>query len=71
MGRKFAITKVADEQQIVLGWAKVSVTADDTPVEDLQHDIIETEELERAIYGYVLEFRDSGQEHDPSIRKKG
>ena len=71
MGRKFAITKVADEQQIVLGWANVSVTADGTPVEDLQLDIIETEELERAAYDYVLEFRDSGKEHDPSMRKKG
>lgn len=71
MGRKFATTKVADEQQIVLGWANVSVTADGTPVEDLQLDIIEPEELERAAYGYVLEFRDSGEEHDPSIRKKG
>ena len=71
MGKEFAITKVADEQQIVLGWANVSVTADGTPIEDYQHDMIEPEELERAAYEYVLKFRDTGEGHNPKLRKKG
>ena len=71
VGKEFAITKVADEQQIVLGWANVSMTEDGIPIEDYQHDMIEPEELERAAYEYVLKFRDTGEGHNPKLRKKG
>ncbi len=69
--KPFVITKTSEDQQIVFGWANVAIRKDGTVVEDLQDDIIEPEELEKAAYEYVLNFRDAGEKHDPGLRQKG
>lgn len=67
----FTIAKSEEDKKQVFGWASVAVRRDGSVVEDLQDDIIEPEELERAAYEYVLNFRDAGERHDPELRKKG
>ncbi len=64
------ILKSDDDKRLVFGWASVSVTLDGVPLEDRQSDIIDPNELESAAYEYVLNFRDGGEEHIPSLRKK-
>ncbi len=64
------ILKSDDDKRLVFGWASVSVTLDGVPLEDRQSDIIDPDELESAAYEYVLNFRDGGEEHRPSLRKK-
>ncbi len=64
------ILKSDDDKRLVFGWASVSVTLDGVPLEDRQSDIIDPDELESAAYEYVLNFRDAGEEHIPSLRKK-
>ena len=51
--RKFQIKKSDDEKMQAFGWANISITADGEVLEDLQHDIIEPEELEQAAYKFV------------------
>ena len=67
----YTIAKTVDDKKLVFGWASISVTADGEQLEDLQHDIINPEDLEEAVYEYVLNFRDTGEEHRPHLRKKG
>lgn len=65
------ITKVADEQHIVMGWANVANRADGTTIEDFQEDIIEPDMLEKAAYDFVLNFRNTGELHNPELRERG
>lgn len=67
----YTIAKMDDDKRLVFGWASISFTADGEQLEDLQHDIINPEDLEEAVYDYVLHFRDTGEEHRPHLRKKG
>jgi len=67
----YTITKMDDDKRLVFGWASISFTAAGEQLEDLQHDIIDPEDLEEAVYEYVLNFRDTGEEHRPHLRKKG
>lgn len=67
----YTITKTDDSKRLVFGWASISFTADGEQLEDLQHDIIDPADLEEAVYEYVLNFRDTGEEHRPHLRKKG
>ena len=60
-----------DDKRLVFGWASVSIKVDGKQLEDLQHDLINPEDLEEAVYEYVLNFRDTGEEHRPHLRKKG
>lgn len=71
MNNDFTIFKADDEKHLVFGWASISVTIDGEELEDRQHDIIEPEDLEDAAYEYVLNFRDTGEEHIDTMRKKG
>lgn len=65
------ITKIADEQHIVMGWANVANRADGTTIEDFQEDIIEPDMLEKAAYDFVLNFRNTGELHNPELRERG
>lgn len=67
----FTIYKTDEDQRLVFGWASVAITVDGETLEDRQHDMIEPEDLEEAAYEYVLNFRDTGEEHLPGYRKKG
>ena len=68
--QEFNIFKTDEDKRLVFGWANVAKTADGTQIEDWQRDIIDPEDLEEAVYKYVLNFRDGGEEHIPSMRKK-
>lgn len=67
----YTIKKMDDDKRLVFGWASISITAGGEQLEDLQHDLINPEDLEEAVYEYVLNFRDTGEEHRPHLRKKG
>lgn len=67
----FSIYKADEDKRLIFGWASVAVRTDGEQVVDLQKDMIDTEDLEEAVYDYVLEFRDSGEEHIADLRKKG
>lgn len=67
----YTIMKTDDDKRLVFGWASVSFTVDGAQLEDLQHDMIDPEDLEEAAYEYVLNFRDTGELHNPNLRKKG
>ena len=69
--RDWTIIKSEDDKKLVFGWASISITAGGEQLEDLQHDLINPEDLEEAVYEYVLNFRDTGEEHRPNLRKKG
>ena len=70
-GDSFSIFKTDDDKRLVFGWASISITVDGEQLEDRQHDMIDPEDLEEAAYEYVLNFRDTGEEHISSMRKKG
>jgi hypothetical protein len=59
---KLQITKVDKENRMVFGFFNVNKIGDEL-VEDLQQDIIETEELEKAAYDFVLNARIAGDSH--------
>lgn len=67
----FNILKADEDKRLVFGWASIAVTADGEQLEDRQQDMIDPEELETAAYEYVLNFRDTGEEHIPTMRKRG
>lgn len=68
---EFSIFKTDDDKRLVFGWASIAITVDGEQLEDRQKDIIDPEDLEEAAYEYVLNFRDTGEEHIKSMRKKG
>lgn len=68
----FHIYKTSDDdRRLVFGWANVSVRRDGEQIIDYQDDMIDPEDLEEAVYDYVLDFRDAGEEHNPGRRKCG
>ena len=62
-GRLFSVAKADEERRMVFGWASVAALPDGTTVEDYQRDILDINELEEAVYNYVLYFRDGGEMH--------
>ncbi len=66
----YNILKSDDDKRLVFGWASVSFRENGELLEDLQGDSIEPDDLEAAAYEYVLNFRDGGEEHIPTLRKK-
>ena len=70
-GDTFSVFKTDDDKRLVFGWASISITVDGEQLEDRQKDIIDPEDLEEAAYEYVLNFRDTGEEHISTMRKKG
>lgn len=68
---KFTITKTEPDKMLVFGWGNVAITKDGEQITDLQGDVIDPEELEKAAYDHVLNFRSTGERHDPGMRRKG
>lgn len=56
------ITKINPDRREVFGWASITEMKGE-PVFDLQGDYIETSELEKAAYDYVLDSRVGGEMH--------
>lgn len=56
------ISKVDGDKRQVFGWASIS-KKDGMVITDHQGDSIDTEELERAAYKYMLDSRKGGHEH--------
>lgn len=69
--KSFSILKSDSDKRLVFGWASIAITVDGEQLEDRQQDMIDPEDLEEAVYDYVLNFRDTGEEHIPTMRKKG
>ena len=68
--QQFNIMKTDDEKRLIFGWASVAIKIDGEQVVDHQKDMIDPDDLEEAVYKYVLNFRDGGEEHIPKLRKK-
>lgn len=66
----FIIKKADEDKRLVFGWALVSADKDGQKIIDHQGDIVDQDELEEGAYEYVLNFRDAGEEHIGSLRKK-
>lgn len=70
----FQIAKFVDDQCLVFGYANVSVAKSTAAgqggheIFDLQNDSIPPEELEKAAYKFMLDFRESDENHSgPAI----
>ena len=61
--RTVDIAKVDEAQNLVFGWLSKVVEQDGSPVVDKQGDIIPADELEKAAYAHVVEFRKSDVMH--------
>jgi cation transport regulator ChaB len=57
------ICKIDAAQRLVFGWASVAIHKDGVPVEDLQGDLIDPDDLEEAAYAFNLDFREANAEH--------
>lgn len=68
---KYYIHKTDDDKRLVFGWANVAVRVDGEQIKDYQNDLIDIENLETAVYEYVLSYRDCGEEHISDLRFKG
>lgn len=62
MEEQVTITKVDDEKRLVFGFFNINKVRGEL-VEDLQGDLIPTEELEKAVYDFVLNARMQGENH--------
>lgn len=69
--RIFNISKTDADKQLVFGWASIAEDESGAEVVDLQGDIISAADLEDAAYDHVLNFRSTGERHDPNLREKG
>ena len=56
------ISKIDDDRRQVFGWASVT-EINGEPVVDLQNDYVDTYEVEKAAYDYVLNSRVGGEMH--------
>ncbi|MEA4922165.1 MAG: XkdF-like putative serine protease domain-containing protein [Eubacteriaceae bacterium] len=67
----FTIAKSDTDKMQVFGWASVAETPDGGEIADFEGDVATADELEKAAYTYVLKFRDTGERHNPDLRRKG
>jgi len=62
--KTFEVSKLDDDKRLVFGWASVLENEDGSPLEDLQGDVIAPDELESAVYKFVLDSRKAGEMHE-------
>ena len=58
------VQKADDERHMVFGWASIAQQPDGSIVQDYQRDIIDIDDLESAVYDYVILYRDGGEMHE-------
>lgn len=68
MAEALEITKYYDDEQLVFGWASVSRDANGVRPLDWQGDYIDAEDLERAVYKFNLEFRETNEMHQGNVK---
>lgn len=57
------IAKLDEDQHLVFGWFNVAVRKDGKLLTDMEEDVVEVEELEKAAYDFVIESRQGGVMH--------
>ncbi len=62
--RTVEIRKLDHDRRLVFGWLSVAADERGEPVVDLQDDVIEEAELEKAAYDFVLCARGAGEMHE-------
>lgn len=60
------INKFYDDEQLVFGWASVAKDANGNRPLDWHGDLIDAEDLEKAVYDFNLNFRESNEMHQPN-----
>jgi hypothetical protein len=58
------VAKVDNDNNLVFGWAYVSVTKEGERVVDHSQEVVEPADLEMALYAFNLRFRDTGVMHE-------
>lgn len=62
------VKKYYDDEQLVFGWASVAKDANGDRPLDWHGDLIDSEDLEKAVYDFNLHFRESNEMHkDDSV----
>lgn len=62
---RFNVQKSYEEQHLVFGWAMYRAQgANGEKITDWQEDIIDIDELEKAVYRYVEFYGDGGELHE-------
>lgn len=59
------VCKFFDEEQLVFGWASIAKNSDGSRPFEWQDDIIDAEDLEPAVYDYMLKSRVGNEMHMP------
>lgn len=62
METDFVLLKADDDKRLVFGFFNIN-KVDGELIEDRQGDLIETEEMEKSAYGFVLNARVAGEGH--------
>jgi cation transport regulator ChaB len=62
--KEVEIIKIDESRHLVFGWFSVVEDADGNVVIDKQGDFIEPQDLENAVYDYVLFSREAGEMHE-------
>lgn len=63
--REVNLQKFYDDEQVVFGWASIAKNKDGSRPIDWQGDIVDAEDLEPAVYDYMLKYRVSNEMHVP------
>ena len=66
MEQNVQIAKYYDDEKLVFGWASVARDPQGNVPLDWQGDVIDATDLERAVYKFNLEFRESNDMHQPN-----
>lgn len=61
---QFKVMKSDNEKRLAFGWASIAIDAAGNQMEDYQHDIIDSDVLEKAAYDFVLLYREGGEMHE-------
>lgn len=59
----FDIQKIDESNNLVFGWANVSVRKSGEQIVDYQRETIDIDDLEMAAYQFCLDFRETGEMH--------
>lgn len=61
--KELTIAKTVPDENLVFGWAYVSIRKDGQVVLDHSDEVIDIEDLEFAAYAFNLQFRETGEMH--------